>query len=163
MRQRIARILAAGLLVLGPGCSVGVPVEDEDAAKKDLQSLQGTWAITGREVNGKKATKEEIALLTSEVVIKDGKCTLWKDDKGAGKKEIAWEATLKLDPTTKPKALDLTYTSGESKGKTEKAIYEVTGDTIKVCFSFEGGDRPTEFAGKADGKAFLLTYKRVKK
>jgi uncharacterized protein (TIGR03067 family) len=161
MRQGIALILVAGVLVAWPAGSEGAPIED--AGKKDLQLLQGTWAIAGKEFMGKEATKDEVAKLTGEIVIKDGKWTLRSDDTGTGKKEIVWEATLKLDPNAKPKALDLIYTSGELKGTTDKVIYEITGDTLKVCYPLEGTERPTEFAGKADGKALLMIYKRVKK
>jgi uncharacterized protein (TIGR03067 family) len=161
MRQGIALILAAGVLVTGPASGESAPIEDP--AKKELQLLAGTWVIAGRELMGKQASKDEVEKLTAEIVIKDGKWTLWSDDTGTGKKEIVSEATLKLDAKAKPKTLDLTYTSGELKGTTDKVIYEVTGDTLKVCYPLEDSERPTEFAGKADGKAFLLTYKRVKK
>jgi hypothetical protein len=39
-----------------------------------------------------------------------------------------------------------------------------SGDTLKVCYAFEkNGKRTTEFAGKGDGRALVMTYKRVKK
>ena len=160
MRLGITLILT-GVLVAGPVGSEGAPIDDP--VKKELQLLQGTWAIAGKEFMGQEATKEEVAKLRAEIVIKDGKWVLWSDDNETTKKEIVWEATIKLDLKAKPKALDLTYTTGELKGKTDKAIYEITGDTLKVCYAFDEGDeRPTEFAGKGNGKALFLTYKRVK-
>ena len=60
-------------------------------------------------------------------------------------------------------AVDVTHSTGGRKGRTTKAIYELDGDTLKVCYSFLAEERPTEFAGKADRKSFLLVYKRVKK
>jgi uncharacterized protein (TIGR03067 family) len=129
--------------------------------KTDLAALQGSWQIVGKEFKGKKATKQEVEGLKGEMVIKDTVVTQWANE--GGKKFIISKATFKLDPKAKPKGLELTYTSGDLKGKTLRAIYELKGDTLRVCFSMRDEQRPSEFAGKADGKAFLLTYKRVKK
>ena len=162
MRPGIALILAACVLVAGTGRADDAGKKEEDAAKKDLALLQGTWEIVGKEFMGKKATKEEIDKLKGEMVIKDGKLTQWHDD--AGERSVVSEATLKIDPKARPKALDLTYTKGDDfKGKTTLAIYEMNDDTLKVCYALLDEKRPVEFAGKFDGKALLLTYMRVKK
>ena len=40
-------------------------------------------------------------------------------------------------------------------------IYEIDGDTLKICYDLDGKKHPTEF--KATGpKIMLATYKRVK-
>jgi uncharacterized protein (TIGR03067 family) len=154
MRLSIALIIAAGVLVAGTSLA-------QDAAKKDLAALKGSWEIIGKEYMGKKATREEVAKLKGDMVVKDNTVTQWADD--AGKTMVVSVATWKLDPKANPKALDLTYTEGELKGETVLAIYEVKGDTLRVCYAMMNEKRPTEFAGNADGKAFLLIYKRVKK
>jgi uncharacterized protein (TIGR03067 family) len=161
MRMTVLLTLAACLLVSGVGRADDAEKKDDDAAKKDLAALEGTWVIAGKEFMGKKATKDEIDKIAAEsqLVIKDGKSTL----SDVLMKETVYEATLKLDPTAKPKAIDIAHTRGEMKGTTDKAIYEIDGDALKVCYPFMSDERPTEFAGPPDGKALLLTYKRVKK
>ena len=52
---------------------------------------------------------------------------------------------------------------GPNKGKTFPAIYELAGDTLRVCYDLSGKKRPTEFKTKADTKLYLVTYKRKKK
>ena len=37
----------------------------------------------------------------------------------------------KLDPSKKPKAIDITQLSG--KGETIPGIYSIDGDTLKIC------------------------------
>ena len=70
--------------------------------------------------------------------------------------------SLKLDETAKPKAMDATKTEGLEAGKVLKAIYELSGDTLRVCYAFDGETRPTAFATE-DGSAWvLITYKREK-
>jgi uncharacterized protein (TIGR03067 family) len=138
--------------------------EEKKAERNELAALEGTWVIIGKEFMGKKATDEEVKELAGKTVIKGGKITEWNGEKG--KEEIISESTFKLDPKAKPKAMDLKIISGPIKGETQLAIYdyELDGDTLKICYSFGKGEkRPTEFAGKFDGAALFLTYKRIKK
>jgi uncharacterized protein (TIGR03067 family) len=132
-----------------------------DKARTDLDLLQGSWAIVEKEFMGKKATRDEVAMLKGEMIIKESVVTQWAEEKGT--KSIVSRSTLKLDPKARPRHMDLTYTSGDLKGKTVLGIYELNGDVLKACYSMEDHKRPAEFAGKNEGKAFLLIYKRVKK
>jgi uncharacterized protein (TIGR03067 family) len=86
------------------------------------------------------------------LTFKDGKVAA---DRGEGKPD---EIEYKIDSTTTPKSLDLI----EAKDRPMLAIYELDGDTLKLCVS-EGGQkgvRPTEM--KSDGKNIaVITLKRV--
>ena len=59
--------------------------------------------------------------------------------------------------------MDATDTEGEDVGKVVKAIYEITGDTMRVCYALDDSGRPTEFATKEGSPFLLVTYKREKK
>jgi uncharacterized protein (TIGR03067 family) len=161
VRLGIALIIAASVSVVGTGRAQQTGKKDDDPTKNDLASLQGSWVIVGKEYMGQKATKEELEQLKGEMVIKGNTVTQWAEEQG--KKEVISESTFKLDAKARPKAVDVTHTTGERKGRTTLAIYELDGDTLKVCYSFLAEERPTELAGKADRKSFLLVYKRVKK
>jgi hypothetical protein len=73
-----------------------------------------------------------------QVVVLDDKVTVKQGDK-------TMEATIKLDETKKPKEIDMTITEG---GQTEVhlGIYQLDGDTWKVCKSHPPQERPTELA-----------------
>ena len=58
--------------------------------------------------------------------------------------------------------MDSKVTDGPNKGSVYLCIYEIDGDTLKVCFDPEGKKRPTEFKGES-GAQTLVVYKRVKK
>lgn len=74
------------------------------------------------------------------------------------------QATYRLDPSKKPRAIDLTSTSGETKGRTYLGIYELDGDALKICFSEYEQDRPREFAAQGKpGIRTLLVLKRQTK
>ena len=129
----------------------------EEAVAKDLQAFKGTWRLSSKEVDGKKSSEEEIK---DVIATNDG---LGRFSVRRGDKALA-EATVKLDPTTKPKTIDITFTEGEHKGKTVLGIYEFEGDTFRVCITRPDRDgRPTEFSAKAGSGCTLVVYKREKK
>ncbi|MEO2090548.1 MAG: TIGR03067 domain-containing protein, partial [Gemmataceae bacterium] len=98
----------------------------------------------------KDPTSGEVTKL--RLTFKDGKATA---DRGDGKPDAI---DYKIDPSTTPKSLDLI-----EKNNPMLAIYELDGDTLKICVS-EGGQqgvRPAEM--KSDGKnVAVITLKRVK-
>jgi uncharacterized protein (TIGR03067 family) len=117
------------------------------ATDDDQQKLQGKWTVESFQYNGnpvemmKEATRE----------FKDGKYSL------TPKTGDAIEGTVKLDPTKKPKTIDL-----EVNGRTLKGIYELDGDTLKMCYILSDGERPSEFASKPDTGVILILHKRAK-
>jgi uncharacterized protein (TIGR03067 family) len=152
--------LGSGLMVAACVLAAGTGTVRAQA-KTDQDLLQGSWVIVGKEFMGKKATKKEVLLLKGEMVVKGNTVTQWAEEEG--KKEIVSKSKFKLNPKAKPKAVDVTYTAGALKGKTVRAIYELKGDTLKVCFAIGSKRRPKKFAGEEDGRTLFLTYKRVKK
>jgi hypothetical protein len=52
---------------------------------------------------------------------------------------------------------------GPNKGTVILGIYEISGETLKVCFDPEGKKRPTEFKTAAGSPTTLAVYKRMKK
>ena len=119
----------------------------------DNKMIEGTWLPVAAELAGKKFPDEVLKLMT--LTISDGKYTV------TVAKQID-QGTIKLDPAAKPKAIDITGTEGPNKGKTFPAIYELTGDTLRICYDLAGKTRPTEFKTAKDTKQFLVSYKREK-
>jgi uncharacterized protein (TIGR03067 family) len=124
------------------------------AQADDLKALQGTWKLESVEARGQKEesddAKDIVLKITGEryeIRIKD------KIDGG----------TLKLDETKKPKTLDATDTEGDDVGKVVKAIYELSGDTLRVCHAGDDDERPKEMATKEDSPVIMMTFKREKK
>ncbi len=59
--------------------------------------------------------------------------------------------TFKIDPTAKPKTMDSTATNGDNAGKTMLGIYELDGDTLKICWAPPGKDRGRPISRAAEG------------
>lgn len=123
------------------------------AVKTDKELLQGKWDVSEVVFDG-AATDN---LKGVQAVVEEDKLSLVG---GAGKREF----TIKLDPTKKPKAIDITALDGEQKDQTNPAIYHLDGDVLKLCMSNEPGNnqRPAELVSKEGSKLLLMTFKRVK-
>lgn len=148
MNTRVAMTMAAGFLLAGLGAHTDAGDKD-DAIKKDMKLLQGTWIMESFEINGKPLPAEKV---------KSIKVTIKGDRYSVDLGEKNFELTFKIDPSKKPKAIDLTMAMGDDKTVTH-GIYEVSADTFKICRTTEAGkERPTAFAGK-DGMAYAV-YKR---
>src|SRR5262249_33232564 len=70
------------------------------------------------------------------------------------------KGTYMLDAGTKPKSITVTGTDGPNNGKTFPAIYELKGDTLRICYDLSGKARPVEFKSAAGTKLYLVTYQR---
>jgi RNA polymerase sigma factor (sigma-70 family) len=138
-------------------------VEYVEAVTKDLERLQGKWELTSFVVYGQTL---ELPKDTERrtLIIEGNKATLY-----IGPQEI--RMTWLIDPTKKPKTLDICYEQSFSDGKAEKgafegkvwpAIYELEGDTLRECSDDPGGERPSDFSAPRKTKRSLMTYKRIK-
>jgi uncharacterized protein (TIGR03067 family) len=70
------------------------------------------------------------------------------------------EGAVKLDPSSQPRAMDIVHKTGPNKGKTERAIYLLAGNTLTICGAEAGQDRPTEFSTVGKPGHTLLVLRR---
>ena len=152
--MRIALVTLCYALGLIASGGPGVRADDKADVEKELKKFQGTWTFESVEAGGKKLPADQFKGIT----------VTFEGDKYAAKKgdEVVEAATQKLDPSKSPKTLDAKVTDGPNKGAVILGIYEISGDTLKVCFDPEGKKRPTEFKGES-GAQTLVVHKRVKK
>jgi uncharacterized protein (TIGR03067 family) len=155
MKKYTLLALGVGLLLTVTGTlTAGDP--KEEAIKKDRKRYEGTWQVISLEVDGNKAGEEDAKKITV-INEADGKWAIEVDGK------VVAKGTSEIDPTKKPRTVDLTMTEGDDKDKTALGIYEFSDDTRKVCLAQAGKDRPTAFAAPAGSGHILAVLKRVKK
>jgi uncharacterized protein (TIGR03067 family) len=128
----------------------------EQAVAKDLQAFKGTWRLSSKEEDGKKFSEEEIK---DVIATNDGAGNV--SVRRGGK--VFNEGTVKLDPTQKPKAIDVTFIGGERKGQMILGIYEIDADAFRVCVARPGDERPADFSAKSGSGRTLIVYKREKR
>src|SRR5262245_30371131 len=126
----MARLLAVAALYFG----LSAVAADEKAEKVELEKFTGTWKGASVVQDGKEMPKAEAEAV--KLVVAGEKYTL-----KIGDQDI--EGTHNLDPTKKPKQIEAVRTKGPNKGEKMLGIYELEGDTFKVCFAAPGKDRPT--------------------
>jgi uncharacterized protein (TIGR03067 family) len=156
--MQILVILAATMFLTGGG------EQSNDAAKKSLEKLQGTWAMVGGEEVGERFTKDDVKMEPVSFVFKEDKLTVIRDGKEDG------VLTVLLDPSTKPATIDLLFTDEKHRGEKILGIYALADDELQICLntkfrpSKKHDPRPTEFVTKSGGPGRLLfVLKRDKK
>lgn len=138
------------LLVLVVGL-VAADAPKDDAAKKELEKLQGNWKSASIREGKEEKSKDAVTTITGDKFV----------TKVGDKIERA--GTIKVDPTQTPKTIDATYTEGPDKGKTLLGIYSQNDDNWTICYGEPGKVRPTEFPDKGAAAYLLLILKKEKK
>jgi len=149
------------LMVLAVALLLGADTQKDDKVKEESNKLQGTWGVTAAERDGSKTPDDEIKKIT--LTIKGDKLTARRTENAGKPEEKVYEMSFTIDPTQKPKWIDVTYTDGERKGESSQGIYELEGDgsTLKICMS-RGNIRPNDFETKGEPQRHLMVLKRKK-
>src|SRR6185312_14777336 len=117
----------------------------------DAKAVQGDWKPVKAELGGQPMAEE--VLKTISLKIGEGTYEVHvanSPDKG----------TVTVDSSTTPKSMTITGTEGPNKGKTFPCIYELKGETLRICYDLSGVKRPSEFKTTAGTKLYLVTYAR---
>ncbi len=105
----------------------------QDDVKKELDKLQGNWAVTT--FNGQTLPADAQSFL----VLKGDKYEQWNNN------AVDERGSIKIDPKAKPASIDLIITEGTDAGKTQPGVYEQTdAETLSIGLAVPGSTtRPT--------------------
>src|SRR5258707_1345037 len=123
----------------------------KEAAADPLAPFQGTWEIVSVEKDGSALPQDDIGGMT--VMISGSAYKLINKDNVS-------KGTFSLDASKDPKQMDVHHQSESGDDQTMPAIYDVSSDTMRVCYNPEGGTRPTSFSTKPDSPFLAVVYKR---
>ena len=143
MSTTMTCLLLATLLPLAADRPAQAPL------KKELLPLQGTWKLASLEVDG---TTRDFSGRVPHWVIRGDRLRY-------GGQELA---TLRLDPSTTPRSIDLGFLAPK---RVCEGVYEVAGDTLKICVNRQTDgvkERPLGFATRDRPNLRLLVFKRQK-
>jgi uncharacterized protein (TIGR03067 family) len=114
--------------------------------RDDLDLIQGTWAVAELQMEGQTISGGMLA--NARVEITGNRFS----SLGMG---TVYEGTVTLDSSTTPSQLNMKFDAGPEKGNTNLGIYDLNGDTWKICLSTRGEVRPTELSAPA-GSGFVF-------
>jgi len=141
--------IAIFLSILSLAISTTAIAEDKPA---DEKNIQGTWLPIKADLSGQPMKDEFLKKITLVLGSRTYEVAAESIDKG----------TFTINPTAKPKTIDIMGVEGPNAGKRIYAIYEVHGDTLRICYGLGGSPRPAEFKSPVGSQYFLVTYKRKK-
>ena len=146
-----------GKMVEGADCwnQAGLIHSLREAAspQDDLAKFQGTWVAVAFEKEGVTTPEEHLGAVR---LVIDGDRYRYSEPGGG------FEGRFRLDPTKRPKEIDSIPTTGEHRGKVAPGIYEIDGETHRVCFALPGSeDRPKALADSPGEGCRLYVMKKV--
>jgi RNA polymerase sigma factor (sigma-70 family) len=181
-----------------PAAALGSPAgradndtpKKDDAVKKAYDQLKGVWACVGYEKNGqvyvgkpaREAMWNEQLWFQTNTPAGNWVNMNWERNVG-GWKSTGTAAHWKLDPSTKPKGIDLTWQGRAApeympkgidpaweagalaekyRGETQLGVYSADGDKLRLAWSELGKARPTSLTTKPGDKWTVHLYERKK-
>jgi uncharacterized protein (TIGR03067 family) len=145
MKARLLMIPAVALLL-------AADKPEDPASKKDLDGLQGTWKLVSAMQDGKSLPDDTVKKTT--IVFKDFTFLF----PGSAQYATSRAGRIEIDATKKPKEMDAISTEKEVM----LGIYELEGNSYKVCFAPAGKPRPSELASTPGSGYILQVWERKK-
>jgi uncharacterized protein (TIGR03067 family) len=99
----------------------------------DLEKLQGTWRIASLEIDG-------------NAMPATGSITIDGDRFTTAAMGAEYSGAIHIDASRRPKRFDLVFDSGPQAGNRSLGIYQLEGDSWRICLGFAGNPRPASFA-----------------
>jgi uncharacterized protein (TIGR03067 family) len=129
-------------------------VTAEDPVQSDLDRLQGVWVLAAMETEGDEVPADQIQGLTA--TYEGNRLTLRTGE------HVRRRGIITLAPSRSPRAINTWDQDGPYEDQTVPGIYDLDGDTLRVCFARPGEDRPKEFTTKSGTGFLYCVYQRKK-
>lgn len=146
-------LLLGGLAAVADDKSSDRKAAEDKTAAADQKALEGEWVPVKAELAGQAMPEAFLKTIDLKLSKNEYEAVVaGKEDKG----------TWRIEANAKPKGMLITGVKGPNAKKTIPAIYEVTADTLRVCYDLSGKKRPADFKTKANTMLYLVEYKRKK-
>src|SRR5439155_3717974 len=127
----------------------------EGHLSRDRHDIQSLWTMV-REVHS-GTPSEDGALKTWRLLVTNEKMIVFFSDWEG----YSWITPFKRNESRHPPQIELAYPIGERTPRICRGIYELNGDTLKICLSLRlNGKRPTAFVSEIGSDTRLWLLKR---
>jgi uncharacterized protein (TIGR03067 family) len=148
-----ACLLAVSLAAHAATETVDPKPPDDQQTLDDQKALQGDWVPIKAELAGQPVPETVLKTISLKLIKNEYEALVaGQPDKG----------TWTIDAAAKPKRMKITGVKGPNADKTFPCIYELTDNTLRVCYDLSGKKTPEDFKTTAGTKLYLVTYKRKK-
>lgn len=117
-------------------------------------SVDGHWVPIGAWVAGEVVPIAELRV--ARLVLEGG---AWRIEDRT--RSVVDRGDYLFDPSTRPRSLDLVGREGPNAGRHFRAIVEIDGDLLTVCYDLDGGERPSSTEPQEDLLLLTITYARA--
>lgn len=133
-------------ILLGAPCSASADSRPAPPGSAVLSApFSGKWTLVDTQRGGEKKW-----LRATEMTVTPTELRFWLF------KQKAFTLTYRVLPGPDPQHIDFIAE------KPYKAVYQLRGDILKICWDEKGGARPTEVKSKPGTRWIMLTLKRAK-
>jgi uncharacterized protein (TIGR03067 family) len=115
--------------------------------------LQGEWKCVSATIDGKALPDETTKALRLAITE-----TRYITEKG---NETLFDSTYRIDRTKTPAQIFMLGTEGALTGKEVPGIYEISGDTLRICYALPGDSPPITFESAQGSKAQFIVWRRA--
>jgi uncharacterized protein (TIGR03067 family) len=154
MNPKLVRLGTLVLSTLLTTTTTAAPDEKStETVKQAAEALKGQWLMTKATVNG--APNGRMA----------GRARYFFDGTSSyiisNDYVVTVEGDFLIDPKRSPRTIDLVSGAVGAQNRTY-GIYEIDGDTLKLCLTMNVNRRPSQFESKRGSGDSLYIFKRVK-
>jgi uncharacterized protein (TIGR03067 family) len=125
------------LAVVTAMAAVGTDEPKKDVVKDEIKKFAGTWKQVAANIDNQEKDADEVK--TASLIVEGDTFTL----------KLAYEVhkgKFMVDPSKKPKTIDVEFTEGMLKNSKVLGVYQIDGKKRTSCFAVNDMDRPTDVA-----------------
>ncbi len=110
--------------------------------------LDGVWVATSARFDGQEAPDDVLRDLS--IVIRNERMSPLRQPNDVAK--------VVVDRTKSPMWFDTI----DAQGQVNKGIFELSGDSLRLCSAWPGEDRPAKFESAQGSRVFLVSFSKSK-
>lgn len=157
--QRAVRRRTASRAARRPSPATGARAQAANVSATDVESgaatdWEGEWAMVAGIFSG--------AVMGDSMIQWCRRITRGNVTAVMAGPQVMLKARFTLDRSTRPHAVDYVNLEGAQTGKPQAGIFELAGDTLRVCLAAPGRPRPGDFTSAAGDGRSLTTWRATK-